>query len=178
MLALPLGPCLAQQCVESAPCISACAALGCMRLACFLDKRHAEFGRRASSLQAQIYQALIAEPFLTVLRGLCQRRAGDWWVQPPSEDSHTLSGARSPAISRNVVLFPVPEPPIMPTASPLLMVMLTPFKIFLLPNDLWTSLSSMSTSSCSLCCKGCATAVSPYCGLGIVLTALCEAVVA
>lgn len=81
-------------------------------------------------------------------------------------------------MSRSVVLFPVPEPPMMPTASPLLMVMLTPCKIFLLPNDLWTSLSSIRISSCSLCCGGCATAVSPYFGLGIVLTSLCEVVVA
>ena len=39
-------------------------------------------------------------------------------------------------MSRNVVLLPVPEPPMIPTASPRLMVMLTPRRIFLLPKDL------------------------------------------
>ena len=75
-------------------------------------------------------------------------------------------------MSRNVVLLPVPEPPMIPTASPRLMVMLTPCRIFLLPKDLWTSLSSIRTSSCCLSCTDCASAEPPNFGLGMVLTSL------
>ena len=72
-------------------------------------------------------------------------------------------------MSLKVVLFPVPDPPMMPTASPRLMVMLTPFRIFLLPKDLCTSFSSIRTSSCCRWCTGCATAEPPNFGLGMVL---------
>lgn len=75
-------------------------------------------------------------------------------------------------MSRNVVLLPVPEPPMIPTASPRLMVMLTPCRIFLLPKDLWTSFSSIRTSSCCLSCTGCVSAEPPNFGLGMVLTSL------
>ncbi len=37
---------------------------------------------------------------------------------------------------RSVVDLPVPEPPMMPTASPLRIVMLAPRKMGLLPKDL------------------------------------------
>ena len=80
-------------------------------------------------------------------------------------------------MSLKVVLFPVPDPPMIPTASPLLMVMLTPFRIFLLPKDLCTSFSSIKTSSCCRWCRGFEAAEEPNLGLGIVLTSP-EAVVA
>ena len=49
---------------------------------------------------------------------------------------HTASGINKPAMIRRVVDFPVPEPPMIPTASPLRMVMFAPRKMALLPNDL------------------------------------------
>ncbi len=75
-------------------------------------------------------------------------------------------------MSRSMVLLPVPEPPMIPTASPRLMVMLTPCRIFLLPKDLWTSFSSMSTSVCCLSCTGSVSAEPPNFGLDMVLTSL------
>ena len=60
----------------------------------------------------------------------------------------TLSGINRPAMSRSVVDFPVPEPPIMPTASPRRTLMLVPRRICFLPKDLCTLCSSMRTSAC------------------------------
>lgn len=50
--------------------------------------------------------------------------------------NRTESGISKPAMIRRVVDLPVPEPPMMPTASPLRMVMFAPRRIALLPNDL------------------------------------------
>ena len=59
----------------------------------------------------------------------------------------TLSGISSPAITRKVVDLPVPEPPMMPTASPRRILMLLPRRICFLPKDLCTLRSSISTSA-------------------------------
>lgn len=56
--------------------------------------------------------------------------------------SHTASGVSSPARSLRVVDFPVPEAPMMPTASPRRILKEQPCRIFLLPNALWTPRSS------------------------------------
>jgi len=58
-----------------------------------------------------------------------------------------LSGASRPAVSRRVVLLPVPDAPMIPTASPRRILKLAPFKMRLSPKDLWTSLNSTSTSA-------------------------------
>mmetsp|Transcript_27175 Transcript_27175/g.45458 ORF Transcript_27175/g.45458 Transcript_27175/m.45458 type:complete len:240 (+) Transcript_27175:435-1154(+) len=58
-----------------------------------------------------------------------------------------LSGISSPAMIFNTVLFPVPDGPMIPTASPLRILKLAPANTDLLPNDLCTSFTSMSTSS-------------------------------
>ena len=50
-------------------------------------------------------------------------------------------------MSRRVVDFPVPEPPMMPTASPRRTLMLVPRRICFLPKDLCTLCSSMRTSA-------------------------------
>ena len=47
---------------------------------------------------------------------------------------------------RSVVDLPVPEPPMMPTASPLLTLIFAPRSIGLLPKDLCTFRNSMRTS--------------------------------
>ena len=63
----------------------------------------------------------------------------------PGKVVHTQSGAMRPAIRRSVVDLPEPEPPMMPTASPRLTVMLEPRSTRFLPNDLCTLRSSIST---------------------------------
>lgn len=70
----------------------------------------------------------------------------DWHVHA-RHDRHTLSGATRPAMRRSVVDLPVPEPPMMPTASPRRILKLTPRSTSLEPKDLCTSRSSMTTSS-------------------------------
>lgn len=87
----------------------------------------------------------------------------------------TESGARSPAINRRVVDFPVPEPPMIPTVSPRLILMFTPLRIFLFPKDLWTSFSSMRTSLSSVLELGDVSDDVPYDGRRIVSTS-CNAV--
>mmetsp|Transcript_7100 Transcript_7100/g.22112 ORF Transcript_7100/g.22112 Transcript_7100/m.22112 type:complete len:252 (+) Transcript_7100:819-1574(+) len=57
------------------------------------------------------------------------------------------SGKSNPAMTRSTVDLPVPEGPIIPTASPRLIFNDTPSNTFLLPNCFRTSLSSIKTSS-------------------------------
>uniref|UniRef100_A0A0A9DDT4 Uncharacterized protein n=1 Tax=Arundo donax TaxID=35708 RepID=A0A0A9DDT4_ARUDO len=54
----------------------------------------------------------------------------------PQMITSPLSGASSPAITFKIVDLPVPEGPIIPTASPCLILKLTPLNTCLSPNDL------------------------------------------
>ena len=56
------------------------------------------------------------------------------------------SGGMRPAARRSVVDLPVPEPPMMPTASPRLILKEAPVRTSFVPNFLWTFLNSMRTS--------------------------------
>mmetsp|Transcript_1638 Transcript_1638/g.3606 ORF Transcript_1638/g.3606 Transcript_1638/m.3606 type:complete len:237 (-) Transcript_1638:364-1074(-) len=64
----------------------------------------------------------------------------------PSTKMLPLSGAMSPVMSRRTVDLPVPDGPMMPTASPRLMVKETPFRTCLLPKAFHTSRNSMMVS--------------------------------
>ena len=58
-----------------------------------------------------------------------------------------MSGINKPAMILRVVDLPVPEPPIIPTASPLRIVIFAPLRMALLPKDLNTFFISMRTSA-------------------------------
>ena len=78
-------------------------------------------------------QGLICSLPLQILQHITAKQ---WEMDMLKSSSHTASGINKPAMIRRVVDFPVPEPPIMPTASPLRMVMFAPRRMALLPNDL------------------------------------------
>eukprot|EP00982_Pelagococcus_subviridis_P009343 30918-Pelagococcus_subviridis.AAC.58 len=56
------------------------------------------------------------------------------------------SGASKPAMILNIVLFPVPDDPMIPTASPRRILKLAPSRTTFLPNFFFTFLSSIRTS--------------------------------
>mmetsp|Transcript_3587 Transcript_3587/g.10425 ORF Transcript_3587/g.10425 Transcript_3587/m.10425 type:complete len:174 (-) Transcript_3587:837-1358(-) len=57
-------------------------------------------------------------------------------LRTPLTKTSPLSGASRPAISRRVVLFPVPDPPMMPIACPRRTCIVAPCRMRLVPKDL------------------------------------------